>query len=499
MNKLSNVRDRIIDFVNNQKEYQRLVIFAVGLYPFLQYYSNNISEATSWQQFLFIVGVCFVVPQIFLLIWVYIKKAKILNPIRKYGISVLNSVFFLGLIGFLLLNLNKKILLVVILVAIFVGFIIVKHIKKVVVLQLILAVVSIIGLVPKLIFEFNHDNSTWANISSEEMNTTFLRTPNIFVIQPDGYINFSEMNKAPYSFNNSDFETWLEGEGFTNYRDFRSNYYSTYTSNSSMFAMQHHYYTNTNRATLKTHNANEAIVGKYNNVLNILKSNNYKSHLITDNSYFLIDREPMQYDYCNINLNLISYHNSGSVNGADILPDLAKVLDTLSGTNNFFFIEKTLPSHIMYSKNYSKGKVVERTNYLNRIDLANEWIRSLVDEIKKFDENALIILVADHGGLVGLDYTLEAVNRRLNNLEALSTFSSLLSIKWPNESFSENLDYKSNVNLFRNVFYELSKNESLLKNSKDNSSFLPLKDNGKANYYQYIDNEGNFVFNKISN
>jgi len=498
MSKLSSLKDKIIDFINDRNEYCHLVVFVAGLYPFFQYYSNNISEATSWQQLLFIAGLCFVLPQILLLLWNYCKNFKIFTRIRTNGISILNAVVFSGLIGFLVLNLNRKMLLATFIVAAVIGFILVKHLKKIIIIQVILAVTSIVSLVPKLLFELQHDNATWATISDEELNTTLLKTPNIFVIQPDGYVNFSDMDQPPYSFNNSDFEAWLGTSGFTNYRNFRSNYYSTYTSNSSMFAMQHHYYTNTNRATLKTHDANEAIVGKYNNVLNILKKNNYKSHLITDNSYFLIDREVSHYDYCNIKANQLSFYKSGVLKDMDMLSDFKSVLDTLSDSKNFFFIEKTVPGHIRHRENISEGKTIERLKYLDEVKLANQWIKSLVVQISEFDEQALIIIVADHGGYVGLDYTLEAVNRKLNHLETISAFSSMLSIKWPKDYIPDGLTFKSNVNLFRNVFYTLSKNDKLLSNSKDNSSFLPLMENGKANYYQYIDDKGNFVFNKVS-
>lgn len=498
MPNLSDFREAVLNFINDNKEYRSLVLLAAGLYPFFQYYSNNISEATSWQQLLFIAGICFVLPQISKVVWSYVSRLKLFKPIKSYGLSILNSVLFSGLIGFLVLNLSNKKLLLVLVVAFILGFIIAKHIKKVVVIQVILAIISSVGLAPKLMFELKQDNETWAKISKEELNTTFVKTPNIFVIQPDGYANFMEMSEPPYNFNNENFEDWLGEKGFANYNNFRSNYYSTYTSNASMFAMQHHYYSNTNRATLKTHKANEVIVGKYNNALSIFKRNNYKTHLITDNSYFLIDREPLEYNYCNIKPSQLSFHNSGLVGGVDLISDLEKVLDTLPKKNNFFFIEKTIPSHIMYSERLTKGKTIERLEYLERVELANEWLKSLVNHINEFDDEAIIIIVADHGGLVGLDYTLEAVNRKLNNLETRSTFTSMLSIKWSKYNTSKELSYKSNVNLFRNLFYVLSENEDLLKNSEDNSSYLPLKENGKANYYQYIDDKGNFVFNKVS-
>lgn len=475
-----------------------LIVLCAGLYPFFHYYSSNISEATSWQQFVFLFGLCFLLPQILLFLIPLLLKINFFKSLKPFSVSILNSTVFIGLLGFLAFYHNKKTLLLVLVLAFGVGFFIAKHIKKVVVIQLLFAVMGFVSLIPKLVFHFNQNN-TWAKLSIEELQTELKNKPNIFVIQPDGYVNFSEIDKPPYDYDNSEFKSWLSSEGFTNYQGFRSNYYSTYTSNSSMFAMKHHYYSNTNKSTLKTHKPNEAIVGKYNNVLSILKHNGYKSYLITDNSFFLIDRQPLSYDYCNIDTKWMSYHNSGSVTGADIKVDLSRALDTLTSKQNFIFIEKTLPSHIIYKESLSKGKNSERTNYLQRLEDANEWIKSLINEINVFDKNALVIVVADHGGFVGLDYTLQASNNKLNKTEALSVFSSLLSIKWPKSINLDNAtNYTSNVNLFRNLFYALSKNKSLLDNLEGNESFLPLKNGEYNGYYKYFDNDGNYVFELIS-
>ncbi|GAA3569893.1 hypothetical protein GCM10022395_19410 [Snuella lapsa] len=347
---------------------------------------------------------------------------------------------------------------------------------------------------PSLYFAVNQDNDTWTKLSNELISVKLDKTPNIFVIQPDGYVNISEINLPPYNFDNSTFYGWLSENGFINYPNFRSNYYSTLTSNASMFAMKHHYYSNTNRSNLKTFNALEAIVGKDNNTLKILKNNNYKTHLITDNTYFLINRTPLVYDYCNVPLNKVSYYDTGNVKGVDIISDFESIIDTLSKNKNFFFIEKTLPSHVMYSKRLSKGISQERIEYLDRLELANEWIKRLFEKIKKFDEEAFVVIVADHGGYVGLEYTLEAVNRKLNPTEIKSAFSSMLSIKWPQKINSKGLKFKSNVNLFRNVFYSLTENKNLEKKTLEDTSFIPYFENGNYSFYKCIDKDYNIIF-----
>ncbi|MEO1033106.1 MAG: sulfatase-like hydrolase/transferase, partial [Bacteroidota bacterium] len=406
---------------------------------------------------------------------------------------------FFGLIGFFMFFPNKKKVLALIVLGIVIGWILSKYFKKIIVFQIILALISIISFTPKLIFHLNFDNASWATITKEEQQTKFIETPNIFVIQPDGYVNFSEIDKPPYDFDNSKFENWLVSQGFRDYEGFRSNYYSTYTSNSSMFAMQHHYYSNTNKATLKTHKANEVIIGKKNNVTNILKQNGYNNYLITDNTYFLINREPMHYDYCNVKPSMVSYHRSGVLPKLDFMDGFEKTLDTITTDKNFFFIERTIPGHIIYKKGLSKGKEEERLLYLDALKRTNQWLKEMISSITSFDENALIVIVADHGGYVGLDYTMEVTERKPNELEVISSFSSILSIKWPESLKTNDLIFKSNVNLFRKLFFALSKNAHLVNNLKENSSYLPLKISGETDFYEYIDDSGKPVFNKVYN
>jgi hypothetical protein len=181
----------------------------------------------------------------------------------------------------------------------------------------------------------------------------------------------------------------------------------------------------------------------------------------------------------------------------DILSDFSKTLDTLLKNGNFFFIEKTIPSHIMYSKQRSKGAKQERLDYLNRLEMTNDWLKSLIEEIHQYDSNAMIIIIADHGGYVGLEYTKEVVSRKLKPIEVISSFSSMLSIKWPQNIENQNLDFKTNVNLFHNIFYALSGDEVFIDNLQPNTSFLPLIENSNALYYECIDEQRNVVFKPI--
>lgn len=494
------MKQKLSKFIESNDFNPKLVAFTSGLYPFLHYYNSNLSIADSWQQLLFLLIVCFLLPQILLVISPFIIKRLKLQFLEKYRLIQLNLGVFVSLLIVLILHYNKWYSLILFISSVVAGFLFYKHLTKIVILQFILTIMSFVMLIPKLYFSFNQNNESWAKIPDSMLEIKLQQKPNIFVIQPDGYANISELNKAPYNYNNSKFENWLDDNDFSNYPNFRSNYYSTLTSNASMFAMKHHYYANTNKSTLKTHKANNVIVGDENNVLKILKSNKYKTHLVTDNSFFLINRTTLFYDFCNVPKSKISYYDTGGFNDIDIIIDLKQILDTTTHLEeNFFFIEKTLPSHIIYEKSLSKGAKQERIKYIERLELANEWLEELVLTIKKFDNDAMVIIVADHGGFVGLDYTLEVLNRKLDSIETISCFSSMLSIKWPREVNHESIKFGSSINLFNNVFYSLSNASILLDNLNSNSSFIPLNANLGADFYECIDDSGKVVFNKVSN
>jgi len=486
-------------FINNDENYPKLTALAIGLYPFLHYYSSNLYIIGSLKQFSFLIGLCFVLPQIIIQLSSLIFKLKPLQSLEKYRMSVANISLFVGLFGILIFHFNKKEILLALVVAGIIGLLFYKHFKKIVVLQYILALMSLVTFIPKLYFKITQNNKDWLETSEVILKAKLKVKPNIFVIQPDGYVNIDQINKEPYNFNNSEFESYLIKNNFINYPSFRSNYYSTLTSNSSLFAMKHHYYSNTNKNTLKTHNSSDVIVGNDNTVLKILKYNNYKSYLFTDNSFFLIDRPQLAYDYCNVPESMVSLHNSGIVKGVDIISDFKTVLDTLPKTNNFVFIEKTIPGHVIYRKGLSRGIEGERLRYLEKLEKANVWLEELITTINNYDDNALIIIIADHGGFVGLEHTLEAVNRRLNEVEAHSAFSSVLSIKYPKEIEYSKLDYKSNVNLFKTIFYSLTGEQLFLDSLESNASYIPLKENGNTEYYECIDVNGKVVYNKLSN
>ena len=473
-----------------------MVGLAAGLYPFLHYYNGNFDLADSWVQFFFLFGICLVLPHVLMAISPFVFKLKFLRKFEKYRRTAVNLILFFGLIGLLVFLFKKKALAVTLLGAGLLSFLVYKQLVKIVILQLLLAVLSVFTLIPKLFFISNY-TSEWTSQPDAISETVFKTHPNIYLIQPDGYSSFKHLKAPPYNATDTTFQVTLENSGFKLYDDFRSNYYSTLTSNASMFAMKHHYYDNTYRGNLKTYGAQEVVVGEDNVAVQILKKNGYTSHLLTDNSYFLVNRKNSMFEFCNIPQEKVLLWDTGGISGIDIVEDFENLLETTSDSHNFFFIEKTVPSHIMYGEGASLGIPAERERYFERLKMADDWLTALLAQIEKQDKNALVIIAADHGGYVGLSYVKEVENRKLTEVETVSVFNSLLAIKWPNNEEPAYLDLDSNVNLFRNVFAYLAENPSLLENLEPDSSYLPLYEGSKAIFYECIDDAYQVVYKPL--
>lgn len=327
----------------------------------------------------------------------------------------------------------------------------------------------------------------WLEQPAVIQNVEFIKKPNIYVIQPDGYVNFSELNKGHYNFDNSEFEKWLQNEDFILYKDFRSNYRSTLTSNSSMFAMKHHYYFQQDER--KT-------ILDLNPVVKIFKKNGYKTHFLAEKPYLIVNRPNISFDYTNYQIDDVPYLSKGLNYRRDLIEDFQEVLEAKEEAN-FYFFEKILPGHITTFKNLANPKEIERERYLNNLKIANEWLKEIIAKITAKDPKGIIIIVADHGGYVGWDYTRQSHIKSQDRDLLYSGFSSALAIKWPENMLpDEALQFKSSVNLFLNLFAYLSEDYALLNESQEDASYIDIKEGAPKGTYKVIDGDGNIVFEK---
>ncbi|CAD0005957.1 hypothetical protein [Flavobacterium salmonis] len=478
-----NIKEKFDGFINNDKDYPFLVGFLSGFYPLVFFYSNNFEDINSLRHVVYFSFLFLILPSIsiFLLYHLFIRFKK-LQLYRKHFLFVvvveLTAAYFSQVY---FLTIKKKLLLGLLVFVCFISLKLYKHYKKIIVFILLLSVIPVLK-VSEIIWGNLRNSASWQQQPDYILNTSFKKKPNVYYIEPDGYASNENLKGILYRFDNSEFDEWLKEKKFTLYNDFRSNYESTLTSNSSCFFMKHHYYNiNSNFKYSR-----DLITGK-NPVLKIFKKNTYKTFFLTESPYLLANSPNVEYDYCNFNSDEVPYFNVFE-SKRNLLSDLKHQILKNRGTNNFFFIEKFAPNHISVYKQQSLGIEKERISYIKRLREANKWLKETVSFIEKNDSNAIIIIGADHGGFVGFSHTLEASKKISDKVLLKSIFGAKLAIKWNTSQYIEyDSKLKSSVNLFRVLFSFLSEDKELLKNLQPDKSYNLYQPNDFSKIYIAIE------------
>ena len=482
-------------FLANDTVSPVLAALAAGLYPILFYYTNNYTLINSWSHFAYFLTIFLAVPVVFFSFTAWLSKMKIFSKWQKYILPFLNVFVFLFLLKVCLYaGIQKKISLGILLVSLLIVWFLYRHFKKWVIIQLLLAVMGVFTLTPVIISQLSYSHE-WMQQPDDIEHAVFKKKPNIYLIQPDGYVNFSELNRGYYDIDNSEFESFLEDNNFKAYRDFRNNYASTLSSNSATFMMKHHHY-NKGSNFSEGINARKVIISD-NSVLKVLRKNNYKTHFISEKPYLLVNRPKMGYDMCNFSYDEIPYLGTGVSERRDIFVPLKEAIAETSESSKFYFIEFFNPGHISNRKSVTLGKEKEKEAWVASLNRANDTLKKLVTLIRDEDPNALIMIMADHGGYVGMDYAQETETKTQDRDLIYSIFSSLLAIHWPDgmaPAIDENMD--TAVNVFRVLISYLSENDIYLKHLQDNSSYMIINDGAPKGVYKYIDDQGNITFLK---
>jgi hypothetical protein len=483
-------------FLTNNKHYPVIYALGAGLYPTVFYFTNNYTLINTWSHVAYFSFVFISVPIVGFIIAHYISKFSLFSRVRKYVLPFLNVFIFLFLLEVCLYaDVQILISLGILVIAALFALLLSNFLKKLVVIQFILFFIGLYSLVPTVIKQINY-STEWQKQPDDILQVKFKKTPNVYLIQPDGYANFSELDKEPYNLDFSEFETYLNENNFKYYYNFRSNYASTLSSNSATFMMKHHHY-NKGTSFSEAVNARNVIVSK-NAMLDIFKNNNYKTHLITELPYLLMNRPEIGFDYSNFTLEDVSFIGTGLKERQDIIKPLRQSLETDSDRSKFFFIEIFNPGHINNRKEQSLGVEGERQLWKESMERANVIIYRTVDLIKEKDPNALIIILADHGGGVGLEYTNQTYSRIEDEAIIYSMFSSTLAIHWPDGNAPEyDTLFKSNVNVFRILFAYLGEEESYLDHLQENGSYIVINKKAPKGIYQYIDDSGKVTFKKV--
>ena len=483
------------DFLKSERQYPILYGLAAGLYPVLFYFSNNYSLINSVSHFWYFLIVFLLIPMVGFYVANQVFKLPKLQKWKKYVLPFLGVFVFLFLLKMCLFGgLQKKIIVLIIVVSGLTSYFLNKHFKKLLVFQLLLAATGLYTASNTLISQMNFTDQ-WQHLDDGILEVDLKLTPNFYLIQPDGYVNFSELGRGYYQFPDSTMKNFLREKGFVNYPNFRSNYASTLSTNSSLFSMAHHYY-NKGFSFSEALNARNVIMGN-NNVLKILKRNGYTTHFISEHSYLMLNRPKIAYDDCNFSLKEIGYMSRGFGHLKNVMDSLVPQMQRMEDTPNFFFIEFFNPGHIEGRKENSEGAEQERALWLESLERGNVKLEELVTTIMEYDDDPMIVIMGDHGGFVGFNCTNEIYQKTQDRDLIYSIYSSQLSIKWPKGFIPKHQEaIKTPVNLFRILFSELSGEEKYLDTLQRNESYVIISQGAPKGVYQYIDEEGNVVFKK---
>lgn len=480
-------------FLSSTKSYPVLAGLLAGLYPLLFYATNNFTLVNTWGHFVYFTIAFLAIPVLALTIshFASIKVAR--GSLTKYIIP------FLGTFGFLFLmhisyygSLKKKISLGLLILAFLFAFFLWKQYKKVMLLQGILGLIGFVTFIPKIFQAVTYDDS-WKQVAASLEDISFKKTPNVYFIQPDGYVNFSELSKGYYGQKENELKNYLQENNFTLYPDIRSNYASTLTSNSATFMGKHHYYEK--GMSLETYNARNTIITE-NWALSVFKRNNYKSHFITELPYLLLNRPTMGYDYCNISYDQVSYIGTGLGDPVRTYEPLKEAILEKTAQPKFFFVELFNPGHIHGKAPSSEGREGKKKLWFESLAMANEKVMTHIDLIKELDPDALVVIMADHGGFVGFEYIDQVFTKTQDRDLLYSVFSINLAVLWPEDDIYEGKSAGSAINIFKMLFSYLSNDQKIMETTADNSSYLVIKEGTTPGVYKVLDDSGKVTFEK---
>ncbi len=484
-------------FSFKQFKFPVLLGIAAGLYPLFFYYTNNFTLVSSVKQLLFFVGLFLAVPTaVFVCIHFATRNHKVLLW-RERLFTFLSVSFFLNFIQICLLA-SAEVLytLLAVMIGVVTAYFLYKHLRKIMVLQYVLALIGLFSLAP-IIYKQATYSADWMRQSDDIVSVTFQQKPNVYYIQPDGYVNFSEVAKGAYQFNNNNFKAYLEETKFTLYDDFRSNYTATLISNASMFAMKHHY--NSYGFNLsEVINGREIVVTK-NPVLDIFKNNGYKTHFLPEWPFFLTSFAEMGYDECNFTLEEdVSFVGKGYYKQKDIIEPLKTFIDQEPNTPKYFFLQVFSPGHVEFYEKDSEGIAEERKQYLERLEETNVKLEQIITTIVENDPTAIIAILADHGGYVGLEYMKQIHSKTTSRNKLYSGFSTQLAIRWPEGTKNTyKNELRTNVNLFRVLFSHLGNKPEYLQHLEEDASFVTIEKDAPKGVYRCINSAGEIVFEKL--
>lgn len=299
--------------------------------------------------------------------------------------------------------------------------------------------------------------------------------PNIYYLLLDGYTN-SEILEKEFGYSNKSLEDYLTQHGFFVVKNSRSNYNFTHMSMASVFSLDYLYKLDTRRSFYTKEFLQSYYTMYRNDWSRILTSEGYRirNYSIFDMEADASRVEPFLTELSyrsvagqtffnkldrDIGWKLWQYADRSTVSGREqayVEKNIRRIQQSFEGVKKeaaagdtvprFVYAHFILPHETFYFDSsgnrlpvlYSLRTITNKKDYLNQLVYTNKFIiQPLVDEIRKNDPTAVIILQGDHGYR---SYPPEKIDLEFGNLNALFL---------PDSNYRDFERTRSSVNSFR--------------------------------------------------
>ncbi len=236
-----------------------------------------------------------------------------------------------------------------------------------------------------------------------------INPPNLYYIMLDGYANQRVLKKY-YGFDNSDFTSFLNSNGFYIADSSFSNYYSTQSSLAATLNMD--YLTTTSTELRRSQLLN-------NKFFKILKTNGYKLYQLQSgfsvtNGFSEIDSNivisgPNEFERSILKFTIFRLDDLfGMIHHMRLKSQFKKLNEIAQIKNNqkFTFIHIVAPhppfvfnsnGEQMYNDKHHYNSWEPKENYIEQLIYLNKVIKSFISKIVANDKSGVIILQSDHG------------------------------------------------------------------------------------------------------
>ena len=343
------------------------------------------------------------------------------------------STLLTGVVGF---NVSASVLAVVVFVILaFSAFKLRSHVGRFLVVFLILVFTNS----SYVLYTFD-DPQVQLESKSISGAITISNKPNIYILVVDGYQ--SKEGLQVKGLQNFDIGNKLAGKGFVVYSNAFSNYKPSVPSLINFFEIEHHYY--------HTPSDWSSVLTGDNKLYSMLKSNGYRTIIAHRTDFFL--RGKCESDFCSPapgKFGQVSFILAETIFYKKDFFKRTK-LGRWDYKNNFYkLLGKSMTpfvvySHVLLPSHGPKGcddQQKEIDLYGKELLRANNWLSETIGQIESRDQQALIILLGDHGAFLSDNCTWgnPDVTSRHTIIDNLGV---LMAVRWP-----DNYDNRYDANI----------------------------------------------------